>query len=152
MSLADLIFLAGVGQLGVLVASALVPVHLNWPESFRSLPNLHRQLFWVYGGYVVLSITSLGLISLFNARELADGSNLARGFCAYVTIFWGIRLALQAVLEVKEHLSKWWLKVGYHLLTVLFVCFTLIFGWASVRPNPNNSETSLSKAIQTANP
>ena len=126
--------MAGAGQLGVLVASALVPFQLDWKRELGMLAKLHRQMYWVYGGYVVLAIIAFGLISLFNARELAGGSGLARGLCGYISVFWGVRVALQAVFDVKEHLSAWWLKCGYHLLTVLFVSFTLIYGFAAVRP------------------
>jgi hypothetical protein len=132
--LPDLIFACGIGQLSVLIASALVPVRLNWREEFQKLSPLHRQMYWVYGGYVVLSIIAFGLISLGNAAALASGSGLARSFCLYVAVFWGIRLSLQAVLQVKEHLTTWWLKAGYGLLTVLFAGFTFVYGWAAVYP------------------
>ncbi len=129
--LSNLIFVGGIAQMSVLVASALVPLRLNWRSEFQKLSPLHRQMYWVYGGYVVLSIIAFSLICLFHAGELAAGSGLARAFCLYVAVFWGIRLSLQAVLEVKPHLTTWWLKAGYHGLTVLFVCFTLLFGWAA---------------------
>jgi uncharacterized membrane protein YhaH (DUF805 family) len=132
--LPTLIRMAGAGQAGVLIASSLVPFRLDWKKELGSLSRLHRQMYWVYGGYVVLSIVAFALISLFNADELAAGSGLARGFCLYVAVFWGIRLSLQAVLDVKEYLTAWWLKAGYHLLTVLFAGFTLVFGYAAVRP------------------
>jgi len=130
--LPNLIFAAGIGQASVLIASSLVPIRLNWKKELGSLSRLHRQMYWVYGGYVVLSIVAFALISLFHAQELASGSGLARAFCAYVAIFWGIRIGLQAVFDVKEHVSTWWLKAGYHVLTVLFAAFTLIFGYAAV--------------------
>lgn len=130
--LPTLIAIAGGLQLSVLVASALVPVRLRWKEQLTVLPRLHLQLYWVYGGYVVMSIIALGLLSLFNARELASGSGLARGVCIYITAFWGVRLCLQAVLDVKEHLTTWWLRVGYHLLTALFLYFTLVYGAAAI--------------------
>ena len=133
-TLPDLIFAAGVAQLCVLIASALVPIRLDWRHEFQSLSPLHRQMYWVYGGYVVLSIISLGLISIFNAREIAAGGGLARGFCAYAAAFWGIRLSLQGVLKVKEHLILWWLRLGYHGLSIVFICLTMIFGWAALRP------------------
>jgi len=128
------IFLAGVGQLGVLIASALVPFQLKWKTELATLPRLHRQMYWVYGGYVVLAIIAFALISLFNARELASGSGLARGVCAYIAMFWGVRLALQPVFDVKEHLTKWWLKAGYHALTLLFIGFVLIYCYAALAP------------------
>jgi hypothetical protein len=132
--LSDLIFIGGIANLSILIASALVPFRLKWREEFRPLSPLHRQMFWVYGGYVVLAIVSLGLISIFNAQELARGSGLARGFCGYAAAFWGIRLALQGILDVKEHLTAWWLRLGYHGLSVMFVFLTLLYGWAALRP------------------
>lgn len=128
----DLIFFAGIGQLWVLFASALVPLRLNWKTDLRVLPRLHRQLFWIYGGYVVLAIVALGLVSLTNATELAGGSLLARCVCGYIAVFWGIRLSLQTILDVKKHLTTWWLRTGYHALTLLFATFTIIFTWAAL--------------------
>jgi hypothetical protein len=125
--LSTLIFLAGLGQLFVLVASALVPIRLNWRAQFSILPRLHRQMYWMYGGYVVLSIVALGLICLVNATELASGSRLARSVCAYCAVFWGVRLSLQAVLDVKEHLTAWWLYAGEVALSLLFIYFTIVF-------------------------
>jgi len=132
--LPTLICWAGIAQLGVLMASALVPIRLKWMTILNGLPRLHRQMYWVYGGYVVLAIVAFGLICLFNANELASGNKLARSVCGFMAVFWGIRLSLQGVLDVKEHLTVWWLKAGYQTLTVLFVGFTLIFGFAALQP------------------
>ena len=129
-----LIMLAGFGQLGVLIASALVPFQLDWKSSLACLPRLHRQMYWVYGGYVVLAITAFGLICVLGARELALGSGLARGICAYIVLFWGVRLCLQRVFDARPYLTAWWLRLGYHTLTLLFVGLTLIFGFAALRP------------------
>jgi hypothetical protein len=132
--LTDLLFAAGVAQLCVLVASAIVPFRLNWRTELSSLSRLHRQMYWVYGGYVVLSIVAFALLSMFNARELAQRSGLARGVCLYIAVFWGVRVALQAVFDVKEHLTAWWLRAGYVLLTVLFAALTVVYAWAAVGP------------------
>ena len=130
-TLSGLIFFAGIGQLGVLVAAALVPFRLKWRIDLQVLPRLHRQMFWTYGGYVVLSIVAFALVSIFNARELSSGGGLARGFCAYVAVFWGVRLALQAVFDASEYLTLWWLRAGYALLTVLFAAFTVVYAIAA---------------------
>jgi hypothetical protein len=131
-NLPTLIFLAGLGQFSVLIASALVPIRLNWRETFQALPKLHQQMYWVYGGYVVLAIVGQGLVSTCCAAELAGGTLLARGVCGYMAIFWGLRLALQGVLDVREHLTRWWLWAGYYGLTVLFACFTVVFALAAL--------------------
>jgi hypothetical protein len=133
-ALPNLIFAAGIGQLCVLVASALVPRRLNWRTELMQLSRLHRQMYWVYGGYVVLSIIALGVISIVNSVELAAGSRLARSVCGYNAVFWAVRLSLQPVLDVKEHLTAWWLTAGYHLLTLLFITFTAIYGLAALLP------------------
>ena len=130
-TLQELIQYAGFGQLFILIASSLVPVQLNWKTEFVNLSKLNRQLFWVYGGYIVLSIVSLGLVCIFNSHELASGSQLARFVCGYITIFWGIRLSLQLILDVKQHLTKWWLTIGYHLLTLMFISLTSLFAYAT---------------------
>ncbi len=132
LDLATAIFLIGLGQLSVLVASSLVPVRLNWSTVLSPLPPLVRQLFWVYGGYIVLSIVGLGTLCLLNAEELAAGSRLARSVCGYGAAFWGIRLSLQPFLDAKPFLTTWWLYAGYHLLTLLFASFTLVFGWGAL--------------------
>jgi hypothetical protein len=132
--LRQLIFAAGIVELCIPAASALVPLRLDWRRQFRTLSPLHRQLYWVYGGYTALSIVAIGAIALLNAAELAHGGMLARSFCLYGCVFWGIRLALQAVLDVREHLTRWWLRLGYHGLTVAFIYLTLVFAWAAFRP------------------
>ena len=131
IALADVIRVAGAGQLSILIASSLVPFKLKFKHDLASLPTLHRQLYWTYGGYVVMGIITLGAISLACADELASGSRLARAVCIYGTLFWGIRLALQAVLDAKPHLTAWWLTAGYHTLTVLFLFFTIVYGFAA---------------------
>lgn len=130
--LAQLLFAAGVTQLGVLVASAIVPFRLNWRDELSSLSRLHRQMYWVYGGYVVMSIVAFAFLSILNARELAERSGLARGVCCYIAVFWGVRVVLQGVFDVKEHLSAWWLKAGYFVLTVLFATLTVVYAWAAI--------------------
>lgn len=130
-NLTTALFWTGIAQFGVLIASSLVPVRLDWKTTLAPLPPLLRQLFWVYGGYIVLSIVSLGLITTFNAQELALGSRLARSFCLFAAAFWGIRLGLQPFLHARPFLTTWWLTAGYHLLTVLFSLFTAVFLWAA---------------------
>jgi len=128
------ITLAGAAHFGVLIASALVPLRLDWRHKLQPLPRLQRQLHWVYGGYTVLAIVAFGAICLLNAEELASGSLLARSLCAYMALFWAIRLCLQWVLDVEAHLVAWWLRLGYHALTVVFAFFVVVFTVAALGP------------------
>ncbi len=130
--LTRLIFVAGLVHFSILVASSLVPFRLNWREELKSLPRLHLQMYWTYGGYVVLSIIAFGCISVANAAELAGRTGLARWFCGYVCVFWAVRLGLQGVFDVRPHLTAWWLKAGYGLLTAIFLFLTAVYGWAAI--------------------
>ena len=79
-----------------------------------------------------MSIVAFAALSILNSRELAGGSALARGFCAYVAVFWGIRVGLQAVFDVKDHLTTWWLKAGYFVLTLMFAALSVVYAWAAL--------------------
>ncbi|MGE0756404.1 MAG: hypothetical protein AB7F89_18095 [Pirellulaceae bacterium] len=130
-ALSQWIWLAGWAQLSVLLASALVPWRLNWRAELAGLPPLMRQLFWVYGGYTVLTIVGLSLISLANADELASGSTLARFVCGFAAVFWGVRLCLQACLKVRPYLTASWLWAGDTMLTIWFAGLAAVFTWAA---------------------
>lgn len=131
-TLTTLIRTAGFLQWSVLIASALVPFRLNWKKDIGGLPRLHQQLFWTYGGYIVLMIVALGLLCVTAAEELAGGTTLARGLCGFIAVFWGIRLGLQFVFDARPYLTAWWLVTGEFVLTALFLSFTLLFAAAAI--------------------
>lgn len=124
--------LAGIGHFGLLAASALTPVVLDWKERLQSLPPLLRQLFWVYGAYIVLMIIGLGTFTLMYTEEIASGQAVARSVAVFATVFWGLRLGIQLfVFDPKPFLTNGWLKLGEHVLTATFVFFTIIFAMAA---------------------
>ncbi|MCW1914601.1 hypothetical protein OJ996_13520 [Luteolibacter sp. GHJ8] len=123
----------GALQVSILIASALVPQQLNWKEVFALLPKLHRQMYWTYGIYTAAAILALGLFSLLAADDLAGDSRLARMVAGANALFWGVRVCLQWVMAAEPFLTKWWLRAGYHLLTLLFFSFTVFYGWLALR-------------------
>jgi len=125
----ELVRVLGVMQFSILVASSLVPFQLDWKKELAGLPKLHYQMYLIYGGYVVLNIVAFGVLSAGFATEIAAQTPFARAFCGYIAVFWGIRLGLQAVMDAKPYLKKWWLRVGYHLLTLLFTLLTIGYGY-----------------------
>ena len=130
-----LIQLGGLLHFAILVASALTPGVLEWRRHLASLPPLLRQLFWVYGSFIVLVIVSFGTISVAHAGALASGDPLARSVAAIIAIFWAARLAVQwFVFDATPFLTNALLKLGYHALTVAFVVLTLIYGRAAIHP------------------
>lgn len=134
LHLSTFIRIGGLMHFAILIASALVPQVLDWRGELRKLTPLTRQLVWVHGVFIVLTIIGLGAIAIVNAPLLAEGSLLARWICGFVAIFWLARVTLQFVLfDPKEYLTSALLKLGYHTLTFVFLYLGLTFAWAAVR-------------------
>ena len=130
-----LILIGGLLHFGILIASALTPGVLEWRRHLATLPLLLRQLFWVYGGFIVLIIISFGTISLTNAAALASGEQLGRSVCGIIAMFWFARLLVQwLVFDATPFLTTRLLKAGYQLLTLGFISLTVIYGCAAIRP------------------
>ncbi len=133
MPLETLIFISGILHLGTLIGSAQVPKELDFKNELPKLSPMLRHWILTAGVYVVINLIAFGLISLFFAGPLASGTPLARAFCAYVAVFWMIRLLIQFFLfDAKPYLRNWFLKVGYHGLTIVFTWHTLVFGYAAL--------------------
>src|SRR5439155_1724679 len=76
-----------------------------------------------------------GLVSLLCPTSLASGAPLARAVCAFIALFWGLRLMIQFFLfDARPYLTNLGLKLGYHGLTVVFTYFALTYALAAVMP------------------
>lgn len=132
-SLEVLLIISGILHLGTLLGSAQVPKELRFKEDLPKLNPLLRHWVLVAGGYLVFNIVAFGVISLVFHAELAERSIMARVFCGYVSLFWGIRLVIQfCFFDAKPYLRNTFLKLGYHGLTVVFTWQTLVYGWVAV--------------------
>ena len=130
-----LVQLGGLLHFAILTASALTPRVLDWNRYLAPLPTLFRQLFWVYGSFIVLIIISFGTISLTNAATLASGDLLGRSVCGMIALFWSARLAVQwFVFDAAPYLTNGFLKLGYRALTLAFITLALIYGCAAIHP------------------
>jgi hypothetical protein len=128
----ELILVGGIAHLLILTASAMVPFRLKWRETLAPLPRLHRQMYVIYGGYIVLSIVTFSALSLVLSHEMAGGTPLARAVNGYIAVFWGVRVALQGVMDVGPYLSSGLDRLGYRGLTLIFLFLTLLHAWAAL--------------------
>jgi len=132
MKLELLIQIGGALHFCILLASSIAPSVARWKMNLAVLPPLLRQMFWVYAGFIVLVIIGFGTLILRHTTEIAAGEPLGRGLAAFIAVFWFTRLAMQAfVFEVRPYLTHWFLKAGYHGLTIVFIYLTTVFGWAA---------------------
>jgi len=133
----SLLLAGGLLHFVVLVASALTPRVLDWRANLATLHPFLRQLFWVYGSFIVLVIASFGALTLFHADELASGASFPRAVCAIIAIFWLARLAVQFfVFNAKPFLTTTFLRIGYHGLTLVFVALVFIYGCPALNLHP----------------
>jgi hypothetical protein len=129
-----LIVSAGVGQLGLVVASLAIPRALRWREDLARLRPLTRQVFWVYAAYIWATNLAFGMFSTFSPRRLLDRTPLAGAVCAYIAIYWGARLVIQFTYLDRTDAPKGLLfGIGETILVGLFVLLTLVYGAAAWR-------------------
>ena len=134
MNLQALIFVSGILHFGTLLASAAVPQVLDWKAELRKLDGLSRQLIWVHGLFIVLTIIGFGMLTMFHSADLASGTPLARAICGFIAFFWSARLIVQFfVFDAKPFLKGTLLQVGYHGLTLVFIYQAAVLSWATLR-------------------
>ncbi len=127
------LYLAGITHFGILIASATAPKALNWKGSLSVLPTLLRQMFWVYGIFIVLMIISFGTITLIFTEELANPTPLGRAIAIVMAVFWGTRLIVQLfVFDATPWLTTPLYRIGYHGLTAAFIFLTSIYIWTAL--------------------
>lgn len=129
LTASDLARAGGLLQLSILIASFATPLLLDWRTLLDPLPPLLRQMFWVYGAYIVMTIIALSLTSWFFPHEVAGETTLGHAIAAFTTLFWGLRFAIGLVaFDAKPYLTTRWHEFGYAILNLAFVLLTLLYG------------------------
>lgn len=129
-----LLQLASFAYLGLIAAGLLMPRATGlWAEA-RKLSPFARGLFRTYYAFIGLCLVGFGSGSFVFARELTDGSTLARALCGFLAVFWLVRLAAAIwILDVTPYLTNRWYKVGYQMTNVVFGLLPFLYAWLAVR-------------------
>lgn len=131
MTLTLALRLAGLAQLALAAGSLAIPRILRWTEETARLRPLLRQLFWIYGAYILGSHVAFGLVSTLAAPHLVDGSPLAACVTAFIAAWWIARLSLQVtVLDRKDFPTGRRFLAAEAALVALFVALILVYGAA----------------------
>jgi hypothetical protein len=131
--LPSLVFVAGVGQVLLILASLAIPRVLRWREETAKLRPLTRQVFWTYAGYIWATNLCFGLLSALAPRWLLDGSPLAGAVAAYIAAYWGGRVVIQFVyFDRADAPPGVAVRLAEAALVGLFVFLTLVYGYAAV--------------------
>jgi hypothetical protein len=126
--------LAGLMHLGLLCAGALMPRAVNLRQNIAVLPTFIQKLFWVYYTFIAFCLVSFGLITFVFAGTLAAGDGLARAVCAFLAVFWTIRLiAATFIFDVRPYLKNNLWRLGYHATNIVFAYLPVVYVWAALR-------------------
>jgi hypothetical protein len=127
-----LLQLAGLMHLGLLGAGLMMPRAVRLRAHLAGLPPFIRRLFWVYYVFIGFSLISFGVLSFAFAGTLASGGGFARAVCAFLALFWTIRLvAASFIFDVRPYLTNHWWRVGYQATNLAFIYLPVIYGIAS---------------------
>ena len=133
-TLQPLLLIAGVLHLCITSAGVVMTIVLDWRRNLSVLNGLTRHVIWTHGAFVLMTIIGFGLISLFASGALASGSTIARAVCAFIALFWAVRLFIQFFLfDARPFLTNRFLALGYHGLTVVFSYFVLVYTLGALR-------------------
>ena len=133
-NLTELLEFAGVLHLGLICAGALMPGAVNLRTHLAALPTFIRRLFWVYYTFIGFSLVSFGLMTFLFAGTLAAGGGLARALCAFLALFWTIRLvAATFIFDVRPYLKNHFWRLGYHATNVVFAYLPVVYAWAALK-------------------
>jgi hypothetical protein len=126
--------LAALAHIGLLVAGQMMPFVTGLWAELRKLAPFPRRLFCVYYAFVILCVVAFGLGSWFFAGDLASGTTPTRWICAFLTVFWLIRLvAALWIFDVRPYLTNNWLRLGHHVTNVVFAMMPMVYAWLALR-------------------
>lgn len=123
-----LLQIGGVLHLGLICAGLLMPRVVDMRSHLAVLPSFLQRLFWVYYAFIAFCLVSFGLLSFIYAGTLAAGGGLARAVCAFLAIFWTIRLiAAMFIFDVRPYLTNTFWRLGYGATNIVFTCLPVIY-------------------------
>jgi hypothetical protein len=127
-TLALLLRFAGILHLGLLCAGLMMPGVVGLRGHLATLPIFIRRLFWVYYAFIGLCLMSFGLLTFTLAGTLAEGGTLARALCAFLVVFWTLRLiAATFVFDLGPYLTNTYRRVGYHGINLVFIYLPVVY-------------------------
>ena len=137
MNLTLILKLTALTYLGLLAAGSLMPGVVGLRQHLRTLSRFIRQLFWVYYGFIGLSLVAFGLGTFLFADELTAGGSLARAVCGFLAVFWAVRwVAGTFVFDLRPYLTNAWRRAGYAAANVVFATLPLVYGWVAWKGAP----------------
>ena len=131
-----LLQIAGILHLGLMCAGLLMPQAVGMRRHLSVLPPFIRQLFWVYYAFIALCLVGFCVITIAFADTLAEGGSLARALCAFLAIFWTLRLIVGTfVFDMRPYLTSGYSRFGYQAINIVFAYLPTVYALAATQPD-----------------
>jgi hypothetical protein len=127
----NLIWLAGLAQVVLVAGSLAVPKVLKWRLELAKVQPLIKQMFWTYAVYIAVINLCFGLVSLFAAADLLNGSRLATLLTGFIAVYWISRVLTQFLyFDRASFPAGGWNKLAEVVLVALFCSLSVVYSWA----------------------
>jgi len=125
-----LLIVAGLLHLALLPISLSVPRVLDLRGELARLSPIVRKMVWVHGAYISGMIVAFGVITLVEARALAEGEMPI--LAALMAAFWLGRLGVQLFYFTTEHWPKGRLfELGRYAMTAMFAYWAAVYSFVA---------------------
>ena len=115
--------LAAALQVVLVAANPVLARMLQMGREHAQLSPIVRQIHRVHHAYIAGLLLVFAVVSLAFPGELASGAGLGRFVAVVMTLFWGLRLAVQRIYYDREYLrAHRWGDVFFSAI------FTALFG------------------------
>ena len=126
-----LLRIAGIAQLVLVTGSFAIPRVLNWHNELAKIQPLIKQMFWTYAAYILVINLCFGLLSLFDYKELLNGSTLALLITGFIAVYWISRILIQFFYFDRTNFPAGkWNRLAEFLLVVLFIFLSMVYSLA----------------------
>src|SRR5476651_358497 len=95
LNIQKLVWIAGLAQVVLAAGSLAIPKILKWHAELAKVQPLIKQMFWTYAAYILVINLCFGLVSVFDYRELTNGSSLSKMITGFIAVYWISRVLIQ---------------------------------------------------------
>lgn len=130
MSLEHLLFTAGLLHFCQLPAMFVAPHMLDWKRELALLSPINRRIVKVIGLSIMYVVLASGLLVMWSASELTNGSKVSTGLTAFLAFLWLFRGSMQWSLYSKAWPSNKLGRLSHYGLGILFLGLAAIYLFA----------------------
>jgi len=120
-------------QIAIAVMNLFLVRLLKWGDELARMPLLLREVFYVHGWFISVTLAIFAAMSWRFASELAAGINpVCRWLAGGIGVFWGIRTILQVVWYSSSHWrGQTGRTVAHIILLIVYGGFAATYLWAA---------------------